>query len=932
MSATTPMVGECGLVAGCTGSKPLAVITQEELNELGSLHDVDLFVKLSALRLGGLWCRDCHQSFIDATSAGVQQQQQQQQQPPLQSQEAGRKRDFAEISAATPHQPALPPLQSPRSQTPNRHHLQQQGQQVHQQHQQHLQQEEHQQQQQQEQYQESQQHDQQQRQLQEQLQQQPPTSDQSSAGTEQTRDLAARELAAMRDTPPDAAAAASSPPSAPAEEEPVGPRFTVTSPYTGPRETPPGPSLPALTPNENRTGGVVVGAPSDHHVMYGVPPAAESATLTPAVDDGGSKAESEEAGRATVKVSTAPVLTTPALYPRQVQEAGQQVPAVAADAAAVMSAAAAAAAATVAIEAAQQLPLPQHQPPPQLQAALQHHSASASVPPQHQLPPQQEPQHQPNQQNGGLPHHPTQHHQEAISGKATSLNPAGATSVASTGAHAENTPAPFERAHGQRRGAGGAGHAAGAAAASGRILKSRLAGPRPPELGPSAAVAAAEMVGDGVDHAHASTAGGMPIGHEFLDVDGRMLPYSLHSLYTLGVTPGALPPGIGEGPRAEDHHRQSGSGGEGDVCFFLGCGARPSYGVKGDKRPSACADHRREGLVPIKSARALRSCDFGDCREVPLFNFKGKRRARRCRAHMLEGMVDVKVPCCEYPGCSELPVFGEENEKKRRRCPQHRLPGMVDIGGRRCDTPGCKTQPTYGMRGAAKATRCAKHKEPGMMNIVHRHCAFEGCTTQPYYGLEGGEGGKKRRGGTHCAKHKLPGMVKTKGQRCSAPGCSTRPSYGHDGDRKPSMCGKHKMLGMVDVINRRCEEPGCITQPTHAFEGTTTATRCAIHQRAGMVNVKSRRCGFEGCNTQPYYGRPGDKKGSRCSKHKEKGMVDVHNRRCSFEGCQVSASFGLREAGKGATHCAKHKLPEMESLYRRKTPAAKRAANSPLGM
>ncbi|CAN0296057.1 unnamed protein product, partial [Ectocarpus fasciculatus] len=56
----TPAVGPCGLVAGCAGNKQVTVITQEQLNGLGSLRDVDLFVKLSALRVGGIWCGDCH--------------------------------------------------------------------------------------------------------------------------------------------------------------------------------------------------------------------------------------------------------------------------------------------------------------------------------------------------------------------------------------------------------------------------------------------------------------------------------------------------------------------------------------------------------------------------------------------------------------------------------------------------------------------------------------------------------------------------------------------------------------------------------------------------------------------------------------------------------------------------------------------------------
>lgn len=85
MSAS-PILGSCGLVSGCTGDRPLRVITREELEQLGSLHEVNLFVRLSGLRAGGLWCRECHQQLRDATSTGQS--------------EAGRKRDFQNISDA----------------------------------------------------------------------------------------------------------------------------------------------------------------------------------------------------------------------------------------------------------------------------------------------------------------------------------------------------------------------------------------------------------------------------------------------------------------------------------------------------------------------------------------------------------------------------------------------------------------------------------------------------------------------------------------------------------------------------------------------------------------------------------------------------------------------------------------------------------------
>lgn len=612
---TTPLVGECGVLSGCTGSKPLTVITEAELDDLGSLHDVNLFVRLSALRRG-LWCRECHQSFIDALSTGAQQPPP----PPLpppppplseqQHQETGRKRDFAEISeAATEHQP---PLQQPQGQTTLGHQL-------HQEQQQHAE------------------------------RQQPLDAAPPPAGTEQTRDLAARELAAMRGTPPEAAAAAASPPVSPPAEavQAAGPRFTVTSPYPGPREIPPGLDLSALTSAaENGTGEVLAAAtpaPAGPHAMYGAPtalPTAESVAPIGTVDVGGTAGTAECAGVAAVTVSTAaPVLATAAPWSCQAQEAGQQVlPAPAPATAAVVAAVVAAAA----MEAAHQIPLPQHQPPPQLQAALQHHSATA--PPHHLLlsplppppPPHQQEQHdhlqqqqqtqpqqqqQPNQQNGGLPPHSSPQQKEAVSGAGAAPHPSGTAAVAGAAAHGESSPVPLgpvpsvvggapaspadtadavgAAAHGLTAGVGGqvvypqwmasmlsqqqqqqqhddgrggGARSAGQAAGPERSLKSRLADPRSMDsLGPSASTALAAAApapgevgreGGGVDHAGGG--GGVPIGHEFVDADGRVLPYPVHSVYMLGPPGGALPPGVSEGPgaataplsRFEEPHRQ----------------------------------------------------------------------------------------------------------------------------------------------------------------------------------------------------------------------------------------------------------------------------------------------------------------------------------------------------------------------------------------
>ena len=68
-----------------------------------------------------------------------------------------------------------------------------------------------------------------------------------------------------------------------------------------------------------------------------------------------------------------------------------------------------------------------------------------------------------------------------------------------------------------------------------------------------------------------------------------------------------------------------------------------------------------------------------------------------------------------------------------------------------------------------------------------------------------------------------------------------------------------------------------------------------------------RKCEHPGCRTHPSYGHDG--KATHCGKHKQPDMESTR-KTCEHPGCRTKPSFG--HDGK-ATHCSIHKQPDMES-------------------
>jgi hypothetical protein len=75
-----------------------------------------------------------------------------------------------------------------------------------------------------------------------------------------------------------------------------------------------------------------------------------------------------------------------------------------------------------------------------------------------------------------------------------------------------------------------------------------------------------------------------------------------------------------------------------------------------------------------------------------------------------------------------------------------------------------------------------------------------------------------------------------------------------------------------------------------------------------MWDVNNKKCLSEGCRTQPSYGIAAGK-ATHCAKHRTPEMWNVISKTCLSEGCRTQPSFGIA-AGK-ATHCAEHRTLEM---------------------
>ena len=88
-------------------------------------------------------------------------------------------------------------------------------------------------------------------------------------------------------------------------------------------------------------------------------------------------------------------------------------------------------------------------------------------------------------------------------------------------------------------------------------------------------------------------------------------------------------------------------------CREPGCSAHPSFGYKGDPRPSYCKAHAAMGMQDVISRR----CQEATCDKQPSFGNAGESRAVFCKAHAVIGMVCVKA---RWKGTDTRPRFSDQ--------------------------------------------------------------------------------------------------------------------------------------------------------------------------------------------------------------------------------------------------------------------------------
>lgn len=250
------------------------------------------------------------------------------------------------------------------------------------------------------------------------------------------------------------------------------------------------------------------------------------------------------------------------------------------------------------------------------------------------------------------------------------------------------------------------------------------------------------------------------------------------------------------------------------------CGkAHPTYGKKGDARPSCCKSCKTDVMIDLRDNKCK------ECSVRASYGLVGGKM-EYCAAHRKSDMIDLVNKLCESPGCKTIAQFGTEY-KKARFCETHKTDGLRAVNHKPCIHAGCLARPSYGTVWR-KALYCVDHKKEGMKNVVTIRCATEGCGSMPTFGIEKGKA-------THCNAHKTSDMVDVKHTYCKADGCNIRPSYGIE-KNKPIYCKLHKEDDMVDVTSKLCDISGC---SLHANFGITIGKplRCLKHKDVNMVDV-----------------------------------------------------------------------------------------------
>jgi len=149
----------------------------------------------------------------------------------------------------------------------------------------------------------------------------------------------------------------------------------------------------------------------------------------------------------------------------------------------------------------------------------------------------------------------------------------------------------------------------------------------------------------------------------------------------------------------------------------LDCTKEASYNYKNEKKRLYCHDHKKEGMISLKSIPCLK------CNKSPVFNFKGSKRLY-CFDHKEIGMVNVKDKPCIFEDCELLPSYNYESEKKPIYCEKHKKDDMVNIYSKKCEK--CTKQAMYNIEGG-KPKYCSNHMTDNMTNVLHKKCKTPLC-------------------------------------------------------------------------------------------------------------------------------------------------------------------------------------------------------------
>lgn len=223
----------------------------------------------------------------------------------------------------------------------------------------------------------------------------------------------------------------------------------------------------------------------------------------------------------------------------------------------------------------------------------------------------------------------------------------------------------------------------------------------------------------------------------------------------------------------------------------------------------------------------------------------------------------------------------------------------------------CNKHANFNFIGVTPAKYCSNHSLINMVDVNHAKCEITICAKLASCGYED-EGVMIR-----CGKHKTYDMIYLALKYCNNDGCGTLASFGYKGDDSPTYCDNHKKFEMISLLGKRCEGKldggeNCIKRASFGLIGTRSPLFCKTHMPTeGYENViESRHCVY--CDKRPSFAFAKGDKPAYCEEHCPEGAINVNTKKCATdkEICEKSPTFGTTIA----THCKKHKEPEMKDM------------------